>query len=392
MAKKIVNLIDQEDELLGRLCSINPGSKGVVGFQVVKKGRTTSMETEISIDISGGKIVNEYYVPLDLTKLRLIDSDKQKLREFISHMLPRIKTNSSVNMIIIKLKLEGNEKLETKDIDYLWDMMQITGNDVVVTPIIEYPKGTNNPIGLYSDFVKNFIKKTDSKQDQRIACSIPYSASRRDVGDIIDLYKDLAPQVFILDFGGKKPFEPTQEIIISATLDKIKKTTKENKNDFFLYAYDVKPFKSGSVDIVAENMMLASSGFNAVGPRHTVPPMNPDVIIKLLTKNPNPLTRLKVFEPSDLGYHTISEASIQTKFEKWAIKQKEGLDVKSLSNLENENVTRKLSHAYSYSQLLPEAKSIDASISENTLKKDLDIKVLPRSIIKHVEKIKKGAG
>jgi hypothetical protein len=167
--------------------------------------------------------------------------------------------------------------------------------------------------------------------------------------------------------------------------------SEDHGYDFYLYGYDVKPFTSGAETQVAQNMMLAGAGFNAVGPRHTVPPMRPEILLKLAAQKPNPLDRTKVFELLDLGYHTISDVVVKDKFLTWAGKNKVGIDLANLERPEYDNVTRALSKAYSYSHLLPGAINIDQSIEQETLKKDLESKVLPRELVKRIVKIKKGA-
>ncbi len=386
---KIVKLVREEDDLMGRSCELRPNAKEVYGFQVAKRGKSTGLESAIMIDETGGRAIAEYYVPLSLDKLREIDNDKEKLKDFLTSRLPRIKTGSTINMLVVKLVVEGTQRITSSDIDYVWDMLQVSGNDILAPPLVAYPKGTPNEMEEYSSVVKEFLQRASSAHHERMACSIPYSASRGDVADITSLFADVGPQVYVLDFGGKKPFDSAQEMIMSALFRIADRSAKESNRDFYLYALDVKPFKSGADTTVAENIMLAGAGFNAVGPRHTVPPMKPEVLARLAIMKPNPLDRTKVFIQSDLGYHIISERGVKGSFTKWMGTMRSDIDVSTLEKPENDEVTRSLARAYSYAQLIPGARLIDQGIERKTLKSDLDSKVLPQEVVKRIQKIKK---
>ncbi len=390
-----VTLKGREDDLIGRLCTISVGSKSAAGYQIVRSGRASLIEREAHSELKSSQRMSEYYIKIGLNQLREIDSNREKMKEFLGSRLPKIKKLESINVIIVRLDLQVGDRLDVKDIEYLWLMLQMSGNDLIVPPFVSIPRESEFDKDTYFRFLDSFLEMSKSYQPERIVCGVPCQIQRRAIGDLMEKYMDLGTQVYVVDFGGSKPFTPDNEIIIGDVLIQASKIEAETGQDSFFYGLDVKPHKQGSEDLVAENQVLAAAGFNAVGPRHTVGPIKPEVIAKLIERFPSPIDRKRVFSSRDYGYHRISEPSVLKDFEGYVSRVKTiagDVDLLELRKPSNGALVDRLSRGYSFTLLGREAKLLDESVNERSLKPFLESKVLPALLIPNIQRLKRKIG
>ena len=387
MAKYSVGMDCSDDDLIGRVCELLVNGKRANGFQIAKRGKLSMIESEPFSNAEFGQNIAEYYFSISLKKLREIDSDKDKQDEFLTSRLPKIKTSSTVNAVIIVLELEAGESVLEKDVEYLWDMLSISGNDLIVPPFLS-TTGKQDGIA-YLEFVKAFLD-VDDPTDGSVVCTVPSYLPHSGISELMKVYEGHGPNVFMLDFNGRKPFNSGSEIQMTKLIREAKKVCGEK---FYMYGFDAKPCKQGAEGLLSEELMLSAAGFNAVGPRRTVPSKSRD-FIEMMRANPaSPLDVNKVFSPDDYGYHKLREADVFTEFQAWlpGVKSlKKELDLKSPLGKTAADTVRKLSKAFSYSAQLPEVGEINTRVKEQDLRKHLKTKVLPEEVLPKIDKMKRG--
>jgi len=384
MVRCNINLESLDDDLIGRVCKLSVPDKEAIGFQIARKGKSSLIETEQYQKSPISQNITEYYISLDLQTIRDIDSDADKQHKFIVDKMPKINKPGTINTVIIRLMLDRNEKVTHQDVEYLWDLLNITGNDIIVPPFFSFSEDYN--LNTYMDFVKDFIS-IEKPSSGEIACAIPAQIPHSGIDPLLKMYEDVGVNSYIIDFDGKKPFNNRSEIQLSKLLREIPKTNDEK---YFLYAFDVKPHKQGSDELVAEDMLLSASGFNAVGPRHTVSRKSKDFIEKMKVSDPRAF--LKTFSSTDYGYHKITEGEVFEDFENWipsVSALKKPFDLRGTLTNSQQGKLRILARAYSQRNQFPEIIEVNQKVADQKLRSHLDSKILPREIIPHIDKMKR---
>lgn len=360
---------------------------------MIARGKTSLAEREVLWKARKDNPIAEYHVPLTLKTLREIDKDRAKLDEFLANRFPRI-NGKTTNFIVVRLMLEPGDAIKSTDIEYLWDLLNISGNDVAVPPILSWPRMSPFDNEAYKKFVKGFVSLSTSYQPDKLACVIPWGLPRSEVAEVISLYKSLQPNVYVADFGGKKPFVSAQEIIMSALLRKVREL---HKNKYYLYGFDIKPYKQGGDERPAENVLLLASGFNAIGPRRSRTRLTKEMVERIKKIGPRPITEtMQIFSPQDYGFHKMVSQQQLERFEEWMPSIQSAENSVRFEDIHKKDpvkirVFERLGKAFNFAQQCPEATVLVKKVDEDTLKKHLLSKVQAKEIIPKIEKIKKKA-
>lgn len=215
-----------------------------------------------------GKVLNECYIDLSLNKLRELDSDRYAQDQYILSRSKFLNKNL-INVLMVKLRIEGNQKLCEADYEYLNSLLSWSRNDIYIMPILEFDdiKRTDR-VDIYNEFVQKMLieKKSWISDSVNIGMSIPKIYPRRNIADLFDYYSDEKPTFVAVDFNNGRMDKPSD---ITGTL--LKHFTKENEEKFFLYGVNVKPYKRGPENTSAWDIYLVHGAFNAIGPTHSKP-------------------------------------------------------------------------------------------------------------------------
>lgn len=228
--------------------------------------RTTDIQT--LNNTSGGKVLNECYIDLTLNKLRELDSDRYAQDQYI---LSRSKflDKGLINVLMVKLRIEGDQKLCEADYEYLNSLLAWSRNDIYVMPILEFDDVKRaDRVETYNHFVTRMLEEKDSwiDGDINIGMSIPKVIPRSSIGDLFKLYSDQDPTFVAVDFNNGRMDKPSD---VTGTILKHFNENREEK--FFMYGVNVKPYKRGAVNTSAWDIYMVHGAFNAIGPTHTKP-------------------------------------------------------------------------------------------------------------------------
>lgn len=228
--------------------------------------RTTDVQT--LKNTADGKVLNECYIDLSLNKLRELDSDRSAQDQYILNR-SKFLNNNLINVLMVKLRVEGNQTLVDADYEYLNSLLSWSRNDIYVMPLLEFEdKKRTDRVEMYDSFVKRMLeeKKSWISDDVNIGMSIPQIYPRRNIADLFKLYSDEAPTFIAVDFNNSRMDKPSD---ITGTLLKHFNTLKEEK--FFMYGVNVKPYKRGAENTSAWDIYMVHGAFNAIGPTHSKP-------------------------------------------------------------------------------------------------------------------------
>ncbi|WP_400236449.1 hypothetical protein [Methanomethylophilus alvi] len=228
--------------------------------------RTTDIQTLKKT--SDGKVLNECYIDLSLNKLRELDSDRYAQDQYILSRSKFLDRNL-INVLMVKLRIEGDQTLCDDDYEYLNSLLSWSRNDIYVMPLLEFDdKKRTDRVEIYDDFVKRMLleKKSWISDSINIGMSIPQIYPRRNISDLFRLYSDENPTFVAVDFNNSRMDKPSD---ITGTLLKHFITMKEEK--FFMYGVNVKPYKRGAENTSAWDIYMVHGAFNAIGPTHSKP-------------------------------------------------------------------------------------------------------------------------
>ncbi len=173
-----------------------------------------------------------------------------------------------INVLMVKLRLEGNDVLDDQDYEYLNALLSWKSNDIYVMPILEFDdKNRSDMVTIYNDFVKKMLAEKDSwTTDINIGMSIPQMYPRRSIRDLFEIYSDEKPTFIAVDFNNSRMDRPSD---VTGTI--LKHYKEENEEKTFLYGVNVKPYKRGAENTSAWDIYMVHGSFNAIGPTHSKP-------------------------------------------------------------------------------------------------------------------------
>lgn len=253
--------------------------------------RTTDFRTIDSI--KDKTVLNECYIDLSLAKLRELDSNRSAQDQYI-YSRSKFLDKGMVNVLMIKLRLEGNDALDDQDYEYLNALLSWKSNDIYVMPILEFDdKNRLDMVDTYNEFVKKMLDEKDSwTSNINIGMSIPHIYPRRNIENLFDIYSDENPTFVAVDFNNSRMDRPSD---VTGTI--LRHFKNENEENIFLYGVNVKPYKRGAENTSAWDIYMVHGSFNAIGPTHSKPrPMT-------LPGDWNNMGR--IFDSELVEYHTI---------------------------------------------------------------------------------------
>lgn len=273
--------------------------------------RTTDLRTIDSI--KDKSVFNECYIDLSLTKLRELDSNRSAQDQYI-YSRSKFLDKGMVNVLMVKLRLEGNDVLDDQDYEYLNALLSWKSNDIYVMPILEFDdKNRTDMVEIYNDFVRRMLEEKDSwVSNINIGMSIPQMYPRRSIKDLFDIYSDEKPTFVAVDFNNSRMDRPSD---VTGTI--LRHFKNENEENTFLYGVNVKPYKRGAENTSAWDIYMVHGSFNAIGPTHSKP--------RAMTLPGDWNNMGRIFDSESVKYHTIDSKHRDT-FIEW-MSDSYGLDV-----------------------------------------------------------------
>ncbi len=259
-----VSMIDDRPSSLPRNVTLKVGGRSLDHISKCTE-RTTDLRTIDSI--RGKSVFNECYIDLSLTKLRELDSNRSAQDQYI-YSRSKFLDKGMVNVLMVKLRLEGDDALNDQDYEYLNALLSWKSNDIYVMPILEFDdKKRTDMVAIYNEFVKRMLDEKDSwTSNINIGMSIPQMYPRRGIKDLFDIYSDEKPTFVAVDFNNSRMDRPSD--VTGTILRHFKNESEENT---FLYGVNVKPYKRGAENTSAWDIYMVHGSFNAIGPTHSKP-------------------------------------------------------------------------------------------------------------------------
>lgn len=259
-----VSMIDDRPSSLPRNVTLRVGGSSLDHISKCTE-RTTDLRTIDSI--RDKTVFNECYIDLSLTKLRELDSNRSAQDQYI-YSRSKFLDKGMVNVLMVKLRMEGNDVLDDQDYEYLNALLSWKSNDIYVMPILEFDdKKRTDMVTIYNDFVKRMLDEKDSwTSNINIGMSIPHMYPRRNIKDLFDIYSDEKPTFVAVDFNNSRMDRPSD---VTGTI--LRHFKNENEENTFLYGVNVKPYKRGAENTSAWDIYMVHGSFNAIGPTHSKP-------------------------------------------------------------------------------------------------------------------------
>ncbi len=291
---------DCSSSSLPRNVTLNVGGRSLDHISKCTE-RTTDLRTIDSI--KDKSVFNECYIDLSLTKLRELDSNRSAQDQYI-YSRSKFLDKGMVNVLMIKLRLEGNDALNDQDYEYLNALLSWKSNDIYVMPILEFEdKKRIDMVEIYNEFVKRMLDEKDSwTSGINIGMSIPQMYPRRSIKELFDIYSDEKPTFIAVDFNNSRMDRPSD---VTGTILRHFESEKEEK--IFLYGVNVKPYKRGAENTSAWDIYMVHGSFNAIGPTHSKPRA------MHLPGDWNNMGR--IFDPGSVEYRTIDSEHRDTFIE-----------------------------------------------------------------------------
>lgn len=259
-----VSMISEYSVSLPRNVTLKVGDRSLNHISKCTE-RTTDVRTIDSI--TGKNVLNECYIDLSLTKLRELDSNRAAQDQYI-YSRSKFLDRGMINVLMIKLRLEGNDVLNDLDYEYLNNLLSWKSNDIYVMPILEFDdRKRTDMVAIYDNFVKRMLEEKERWTDGiNIGMSIPQMYPRRNIESLFELYSDERPTFVAVDFNNSRMDRPSD---VTGTI--LRHFEKEKEENTFLYGVNVKPYKRGAENTSAWDIYMVHGSFNAIGPTHSKP-------------------------------------------------------------------------------------------------------------------------
>lgn len=304
-----VSTISNHNNSVPRNVTLSVGSRSLDHISKCTE-RTTDFRT--IEHTSDSKVLNECYIDLTLSKLRELDSNRNAQDQYILSRSKFLNKNL-INVLMIKLRLEGNEVLNDLDYEYLNSLLSWSRNDIYVMPLLEFEdKKRTDMVSSYDEFVKKMLEEKNSWIDNniKIGISIPHMYPRRNIGGLFEIFSDADPTFVAVDFNNSRMDRPSD---VTGTI--LKHFDQKNEENTFLYGVNVKPYKRGAENTSAWDIYMVHGAFNAIGPTHS----KPRSIV--LPADWNKMGRM--FDSDSVEYRVIDD-SLRDSFIEW---MKDGYDI-----------------------------------------------------------------
>ncbi|MCQ2071431.1 MAG: hypothetical protein MJZ68_09905, partial [archaeon] len=229
--------------------------------------------TEATIDsetlerLGNGGVLNEYYFDLSLDKLRALGDNRSAQDGYIrTRFVPS--DRDTVNVFIVKLKVDVGQRIEPSDITYLTSLLERPRNDIYLMPVIDYADTfpREDRPRMYLDFVRSMLEEKRSWSDGNVGMSVPIYFNGSGIGPLMDVYGDEKPTFVAVDLDNTCP-----DVSGNVIGPLLRRFEEEHEERTFLYGVNVKPYRKGKEHSPAWDVFMACRSFNAVGSPHVCP-------------------------------------------------------------------------------------------------------------------------
>jgi len=258
-------------------------------------------------------LINEIYIRIDLDTLRKIDNDPDAQKKFIQNNVHFLDCADLINIFFLKIVIKEKEKLNDQDIEYINSLLLYQLNDIYVVPILEFEGEIDKPtrVLMYNEFVEKLLEaKNTVNPNLKVGISVPSYYPRRKIDILFSLYgeENKEPTFVAVDFAYQRATDPSRMGILPTINSYF---LKDGNYNYFIYGFNVKPYKKGERLPLSEEFMLIESGFNAVGTAYR----NTDVRVVITPRSWDHLN--KIFNEDDYRYHPLSEEDKRQHLEEW---------------------------------------------------------------------------
>lgn len=261
---------------------------------------------------SSNNAINENYLNLTLKKINELSGSERRLGSHLRGRSPYLGMGA-IDVFFINLIVEPGEKIQAEHIVFLNDLLTKRFNDIYLMPVVQF-KGLDRDdnIKAYSNFVSRMIhcKDSNATDSLNLGISIPSFFEDEELGDLYKLYSDenAEPTFVSVDFSRTGIDNPGRMAVVKAVNEHYQKEKNEN---YFMYGFNVRPYKRKQVAPLSDEMLVARSGLNAVGAAH-FPGGGPS----------KPVTKLNqlgaVFDRDDYHFHPLTEEKYLDSFLQWS--------------------------------------------------------------------------
>ena len=385
------------DKVFMRSVPLKVGDKSIPGLTKSIAGPVDS-KTISHLETNSKSMINEMRLRLTLPLLRNIDNDEDKRKAFFRNNTKFLE-KSYLNMFVIDLVLEQNERLEKEDINYLNYILTYELNGIYVMPIVRYNgmAGRKESSEEYEKFVRRMLESKNEMtpgDKLRVGISIPAGFPGPYYNGLFSLYeKEEKKSSFVLmDFANRRYTDLGFLGNIKRVMQFFQKKGKEegeeeDYEEYYLYGFNVKPYKRAGEDIrLAEDMCLIEAGFNSIGHQYGKRMRLP----KKLLESFRPTWRSsRTFWPDDYKYHNLEGQEEKSSWDDWVdLVYGNGT---SVSIPVPNNKSRVLVKRYNFFSFNRELSALTEGIvkSDETLLKDkFKNKDIPDDITKRFGKLK----
>ena len=261
---------------------------------------------------SSNNLINEIYLNMDLDHLRAFSDDTGLFDSYVNSYSSFL-TAGALNVLFINLKV-GTNQLTSEDITCLNHILTWLKNDVYVMPTLQFDGiDRRAEMDMYSAFVKDMIECKNSMVpgNLNLGINVPSYYRYKDLDKLFKLYdvENTEPTFITVDFN-RAGIDDTKRMGVVNTINR--HFMEEGVEDYFLYGLNVRNYKKRQVNPVSDEMMIARSGFNAVGAPHYDP-------VKRVIPPTTKLIQLGVvFNRDDYCFHPLTEKQQMDRFLEWS--------------------------------------------------------------------------
>jgi len=270
-----------------------------------------------------GKTFYEAFMRIDLPTLREIDNISEKRQAFIdSRLPPNVAASNAVNghllpIIILDIDIRVGDVILDSDIEYINDILTWVSNKIYVTPLLIFADEIkkDDRIKFYTDFVKRLLENKQTLSSRiRAAASVPNFYSRTKIREALSMYdhENKSPSFVVVDFERSR-ITSSKMIGVPNSVRRFFTEGKEDEPKYAIYAFNVKPYKKGEENPMAEDLGCYISGISTIGDTYRLTKASRIYIPPAQNLSDLP----KVFNPDSYKYIKLDNEIAVSEFKQW---------------------------------------------------------------------------
>lgn len=322
--------------------------------------------------------INELFRSVTPKILHQIDGDLQKQQQFTASLVNAIQKNShpdALNILFFSYAPQEGIIPSRRETEYLFDLMNIAGADLLVPPIVQGSTGES-----YLQFLDQFFTVYETINHRPIMGLIPY-VSHRELEAILKFYEKQSISLFAMDLYGRHPLRLQPNI--TRVLRYLRKLDADFGEPSYLHGLNVGQGRALASQLVkpAKDMLTFEMGFDSFGRAHVPPKLTPDLYGKLGRAEKPPI---RLFNRADYGYYVASGSSLRNlPIEKDAI-----ISTGPFRRPAEYETMRKLEKAFNAERQVYETQILRDRIGrERTLEHYLTTKIQVRPMLKILSRL-----